>query len=82
MPARRRRPVVIKFPSGERPPMATATGTDKEVGFAVAFAAVGVLGALVMVLASLDGAQLLAGWGFAVAMTAAALCVSVFHLYD
>lgn len=62
--------------------METASGTDKELGFAVLFGALGVLGALLMVLASMDGAQVLAGWGFAAAMAAATLAVAALHLYD
>lgn len=62
--------------------METAQGSDKEIGFAVLFGALGVLGALAMLFASVGGTQVMAAWGFAFAMAASTLAVTVFHVYD
>lgn len=62
--------------------METATGTDKRVGLAALFGALGLAGALVMLVGGLSEDQLLSGVGFAGAMLFAALLVAALHLYD
>lgn len=57
----------------------TATGSDKGVGLALAFGAVGVVGAVVMYVAAAN--QLAAGLGFALAMTGGVLSVAAVHLF-
>lgn len=61
--------------------MATADGTDMQVGFVMALGVLGLVGALVMYVAGVAGDQLTSGWGFALAMVAAALAVAAVHLY-
>lgn len=62
--------------------METSPETDMGVGMSAAFAALGLLAAIVMLAAALGEAQLLAGWGFAAAMLFATLLVVALHVYE
>jgi hypothetical protein len=57
------------------------TGSDKSVGFAVLFGALGLLGALGMFVGATTGSQVTAAWGFAGAMLAASILVAAVHAY-
>lgn len=60
--------------------MATDTvSTDRTVGFGVLFGLLGVLAALVMLVAGLEGSQVTAGWAFAAAMVAGGVLVTAIH---
>lgn len=61
--------------------MATAVDTDMEVGLGLAFAAVALLGSVAMYLAAGMHDQVLAGWGFALAMLTASLALAAMHVY-
>jgi len=61
--------------------MATASG-DMEVGLGLALGLLGFVGALAMLAAGFTGQQLASGWGFALAMVAAALAIVVVHAYE
>ena len=56
--------------------------TDRRLGFSVLFGILGVGGAALMLTASLDGQQILSGWGFAAAMLAGTLLVVALQVYD
>jgi hypothetical protein len=58
----------------------TATQTDMGIGLGLALGVVSVLGAAAMYLGSTD--QTLAGWAFAVAVTAAGLAIAAVHVYS
>ena len=60
--------------------MATSVSTDRNVGFAVLFALLGLIGALVAFTGALAHDQLVAAWGFAAAVFAGALLVAGIHL--
>lgn len=62
--------------------MDTSNRTDRRLGFSMLFTVIGVGGAVVMMAASLNGQQLLSGWGFAVAMLAASLLIVALQVYD
>ncbi|MFB6169615.1 MAG: hypothetical protein ABEJ06_00560 [Haloarculaceae archaeon] len=69
--------------------METASGSDKSIGFGFLFAVVGVVGALVLLAGGFQyGAshdhffQLVAAWGFAIAMIGGALAIAAIHLYE
>lgn len=59
--------------------MATTVSTDRGVGFTVLFALLGLAGAVVAFVSGLTHHQLIAGWGFAVAILAGSIAVSVIH---
>lgn len=52
------------------------------MGFSMLFGLVGLLGAVVMLVAAVEGQQALSGWGFAAAMAGAALLVAALHLFE
>jgi len=52
------------------------------MGFSMLFGLVGLLGAVVMLVAAFGDQQVLSGWGFAAAMVGASLLIAVLHLYD
>jgi hypothetical protein len=58
-----------------------STGSDKEVGFAVLFGLLGLVGALAMYVGAVSGSQLTAALGFAGAMLAASILVVAIHVY-
>lgn len=62
--------------------METSQGSDRRMGFSLLFGLVGLLGAVVMLVAALGGQQALSGWGFAAAMGGGALLVAALHLYE
>lgn len=62
--------------------METTQSSDRRMGFSMLFGLLGVLGAVVMLVASLGGQQALSGWGFAAAMLGGSLLVAGLHLYD
>ncbi|WP_336002556.1 DUF7525 family protein [Halorientalis halophila] len=59
----------------------TATGleSDKAIGLGLLFGALGVLGAVVMYVAAAQ--QLLAGWGFALAIVFGSLSIAAIHVF-
>lgn len=59
----------------------TTIDTDRQVGLAMLFGAVGLVAALVMLSMGLAGQQVLAGWGFAGAVVAGAILIAVIHFY-
>lgn len=61
--------------------MATELADDRAVGVGALFGALGVVGALVMYIGAVGHDQIVAGWGFALAMTAGALLVAALHGY-
>lgn len=61
--------------------METEQATDHGVGLGVLFGMLGFLGALGMYVAAVHHDQIAAGWAFAVAITAAAMLVTVLHVY-
>ncbi|PSQ24449.1 hypothetical protein BRD01_04110 [Halobacteriales archaeon QS_8_65_32] len=58
-----------------------STGSDREVGFAVLFGLLGLVGALAMYVGAVSGSQLTAALGFAGAMLAASILVVAIHVY-
>ncbi|WP_123534209.1 DUF7525 family protein [Halosimplex salinum] len=56
-----------------------AAGSDMGIGLGLAFGALAVAGALGMLVAYSD--QVVAGWSFALAMTAGILSIAGVHLY-
>jgi hypothetical protein len=62
--------------------MEGSVGSDKGLGFGLLFGVLGAVGAGVMLVAALDGMQVLSGWGFAAAMVAGALAVAALHLAE
>jgi len=62
--------------------MAETATSDMEVGLGLAFALLGIVGALTMYLAAGAHDQVLSGWGFALAMLAGAASVAAFHVYS
>lgn len=62
--------------------METTQSSDRRMGFSMLFGLVGLLGAIVMLVASLGGQLALSGWGFAAAMLGASLLVAALHLYE
>lgn len=62
--------------------METTQDSDRRMGFSMLFGLVGLLGAVVMLVAAVGGQQALSGWGFAAAMLGASLLIAVLHLYD
>jgi hypothetical protein len=52
------------------------------LGLSLLFGALGLLGALGMYLFAVRGDQVSSGWAFALAMVAAAILVTVVHVYD
>jgi uncharacterized membrane protein YeaQ/YmgE (transglycosylase-associated protein family) len=62
--------------------MKTSQGTDRRMGFSMLFGLVGLLGAVVMLVAALGGQQVLSGWGFAAAVGGAVLLVAALHLFE
>lgn len=59
--------------------MTTETQTDKGVGLALAFGALAVVGAGLMLF---GGSQTTMAWGFAAAMVAGALAVMAVQIYE
>jgi uncharacterized membrane protein (DUF485 family) len=57
----------------------TAVQSDKAIGFGLLFGMLSLAGALVMYVAA--DQQVTAGWGFALAMLAAALSITAIHVY-
>ena len=64
--------------------MATQTGSagDMSLGLSLLFGTLGLVGALGMYLFAAGGDQVSSGWAFAIAMLAAAVLVTVVHVYD
>lgn len=64
--------------------MATQTEStgDMSLGLGLLFGTLGVLGALGMYLFAVGGDQVSSGWSFAIAMLAAAVLVTVIHVYE
>jgi len=62
--------------------METTQGSDRRMGFSMLFGLVGLLGAVVMLVAAIGGQLALSGWGFAAAMLGASLLIAALHLYD
>lgn len=60
----------------------SASGSDMELGLAMVFGALGVVGALVMYVAATGGDQVLSGWGFAGAMLAGGILIAALHLFE
>jgi hypothetical protein len=58
-----------------------AQTSDSGVGLGLLFGIVAVGGAFALLVTSLQGQQVLSGWGFAGAMVAAALAVIAVHVY-
>lgn len=58
----------------------TAIRSDKAVGLGLVFGALAVLGAVLMYVAA--ARQVLAGWGFALAVLAASLAVAAIHVFS
>ncbi|MFB6171345.1 MAG: hypothetical protein ABEJ23_02345 [Haloarculaceae archaeon] len=61
--------------------MATSVSSDMDVGLGLLFAVVALVGAVTMYLSAGLHDQLLAGWGFALAMFAAGLAIAAMHVY-
>jgi hypothetical protein len=59
-----------------------AQTSDRGVGLGMLFGIVAVGGAFALLVTSLQGQQVLSGWGFAAAMVAAALAVVAVHVYE
>lgn len=62
--------------------MATASTTDKRVGFPLVLGILAVLGAVGMTVFGFTGDQLQAGLSFGVAMLAGSLAIAAYHVYD
>lgn len=58
------------------------TGSDMGIGVAMLFGLLGIGGAVVMYAAAVGHNQVLSAWGFAGAMTAAAILIAAIHLYE
>ncbi|MFB6143428.1 MAG: hypothetical protein ABEJ30_08830 [Halorientalis sp.] len=58
----------------------TEVQSDKAVGLGLAFGVLSVVGALVMYLQAAQ--QVVAGWGFALAVVAGCLAVAALHLFS
>jgi len=58
----------------------TAVGSDKAIGLGLIFGLLSIAGALVMYVAVTD--QVTAGFGFALAMIAGSIAVSVIHIFS
>ncbi|PSP82956.1 hypothetical protein BRC83_07905 [Halobacteriales archaeon QS_1_68_17] len=58
----------------------TEARSDMGIGLGLLFGGVGVVGALAMFVGAAN--QQVAGWGFALAMTAAAVSVAAIHLWE
>lgn len=61
--------------------MGSDVAADRAVGLGVASGALALLGAVVMYVGGVGHEQVVAGWGFALAMTAGALVVAALHVY-
>ena len=57
-------------------------GSDRRIGLSMLFGVLGLLGAGVMLAASLAKQQIASGWGFAVAMLAGTLLIVALQVYD
>ncbi|MFC7177477.1 DUF7525 family protein [Halosegnis marinus] len=62
--------------------METSQGSDRRMGFSMLFGVVGLVGAVVMLVAALGDQLVLSGYGFAAAMLGATLVVAALHLYE
>lgn len=62
--------------------METSVGSDMGLGLGLLFGALGVGGALVMLVAAFDHMQVLAGLGFAAAMVAGTVLIAALHLAE
>jgi hypothetical protein len=62
--------------------MATASTTDKSVGFPLVLGVLAVLGAVGMTVFGFTGDQLASGLSFGVAMLAGSLAVAAYHVYN
>lgn len=58
----------------------SATASDKAVGLGLLFGLLAVGGAMVMFVLSTE--QVLAGWGFALAIVAGALAIGAIHVFS
>ncbi|SDF94680.1 DUF7525 family protein [Halorientalis regularis] len=58
----------------------TGLQSDKALGLGLLFGALGIAGAVVMYVAAAQ--QLLAGWGFALAIVFGSLAVGVIHVFS
>jgi len=61
--------------------MARTETSDKGFGLGILFGIVAVAGAGALLATSLDGQQVLSGWGFAGAMIAACVAIVAVHAY-
>lgn len=61
--------------------METERAADRAVGLGALFGALALLGAFVMYVGAVGHDQIVAGWGFALAMTAGSLVVAALHGY-
>jgi len=61
--------------------MARPETTDAGFGLGMLFGIVAVVGAGALLAASLDGQQVLSGWGFAAAVAAACVAVVAVHVH-
>lgn len=71
----------IRDATSNRPGMATTVGSDMDVGMGLLFTVVTLFGAVAMYLAAGMHDQILAGWGFALAMLTGGLAVAAIHVY-
>ncbi|MFC5970417.1 hypothetical protein ACFPYI_03655 [Halomarina salina] len=62
--------------------MEASVGSDMGLGLGLLFGALGVGGALVMLVAAFDEMQVLAGMGFAAAMVAGTVLIAALHLAE
>ena len=62
--------------------MEASQGSDRRIGFSMLFGVLGLLGAGVMLAASLNEQQVASGWGFVVAMLAGTLLIVALQVYD
>jgi len=62
--------------------MQTESPGDMSLGLSLLFGTLGVVGALGMYVFAVGGDQVSSGWAFALAMIAAAVLVTVVHVYD
>lgn len=58
----------------------TAIRSDKAIGLGLVFGALAVLGSVVMYVAAAQ--QVVAGWGFALAVLAASVAVAAIHVFS
>lgn len=61
--------------------MATASTTDKGVGFPLVLGVLAVLGAVGMTVFGFTGDQIAAGLSFGLAMLAGSLAIAAYHVY-